>query len=272
MPTQQALLCRKLPQSVDEFTRIEGWGWGSLCAREMRIAFDLDGTLADMHAALKMVEARLFEAEAGEPPATEAGEEGSDAKQGGGGNRPASDNAAPGDGKRSGLSRGQQRRLWRAAAEIENFWETLEEIEPGSVRAIAEHTLRRGWEVIFLTQRPRTSGRTSQMQSQRWLRAHGFSLPSVFVVSDSRGKIADALRLDAVVDDLPENCVDVVSDSRAAAVLVRRRESARINVNAKRLGITVVPSVAEALSVLVDLERRHRRPMTARLKEAIGLQ
>jgi len=172
-------------------------------------------------------------------------------------------------GPADGLTRRQQQQVWRAVADIENFWETLEEIEPGAVRAIAEQSARRGWEVVFLTKRPRTRGRTSQEQSQRWLRARGFHLPSVAVVSDSRGRIADALRLDAVVDDLPENCVDVVSDSRAAAILVRRSESARIRVNAKRLGITVVASVADALRVVAGLEIGPSRPTVSRLEQTV---
>ena len=76
-----------------------------------------------------------------------------------------------------------------------------------------------GWEILFLTRRPDTAGDTVQVQSQRWLRAHGFELPSVYVVSESRGKIAASLSLDVVIDDRPDNCVDVSADSSAKPVL-----------------------------------------------------
>jgi hypothetical protein len=111
--------------------------------------------------------------------------------------------------KEHGLSPSQRRRLWQEVESIENFWETLDEIEPGAVQAIADQTASRRWEVIFLTKRPSTDGLTSQRQSQRWLQRHGFPMPSVFVVQGSRGSIADALALDVVIDDLPANCVDM---------------------------------------------------------------
>src|SRR3981081_4966046 len=61
----------------------------------------------------------------------------------------------------------QQRRLWRHIATIENFWETLQEIEPGVVKRLAAVAARSRWEVIFLTKRPATAGRTAQRQAQR---------------------------------------------------------------------------------------------------------
>src|SRR6476661_5484879 len=95
--------------------------------------------------------------------------------------------------------------------------------------------------------RLRTSGRRSESWSrasssgsQRWLESKGFSLPSVFVVQGSRGRIADALGLDIVVDDRPENCLDVVVDSKARAILVWREDESLLPAAARRLGIGVV--------------------------------
>ena len=122
----------------------------------------------------------------------------------------------------------QQRRLWRHVETIENFWETLTEIEPGAVARLAAVATERKWEVLFLTKRPASAGATSQMQTQRWLEAKGFALPSVYVVQGSRGRIAAALGLDFVVDDRPENCLDIVVDSKARAGtrVARRRKAA----------------------------------------------
>ena len=58
----------------------------------------------------------------------------------------------------------QQRRLWRHVETIENFWETLKEIEPGVIAHLAAVATDRNWEVIFLTNRPATVGRPSQVQ------------------------------------------------------------------------------------------------------------
>ena len=239
----------------------------------LKVAFDLDGTIADMGSALRALERRLFGDDVAKPATAKPVE---------GTGKPESPPEDP-DGNRSnslaaamtrdGLTLRQQRHAWQEAAKIENFWEGFAEIERGAVRAIAEHATGRGWDVIFLTRRPATAGRTAQAQTQRWLLAKGFSLPSVFIVTGSRGKVADALGLDAVVDDLPENCVDVVSDSRAKAILVQRDESTHVMLNARRIGITVVQSIAEALACLVDLETGRRQPTVAdRVKRAVGLK
>ena len=101
-----------------------------------------------------------------------------------------------------------------------NFWTTLDETEPGVVARIADLAADLRWDVLFITTRPTATGATTQVQSQQWLSAHGFAHPSVFVVKGSRGKVAAALDLDAVVDDRPENCLDVATESSARAILV----------------------------------------------------
>ena len=80
--------------------------------------------------------------------------------------------------------------------------------------------LRHRWEVFFITQRPFTAGETVQRQTQRWLVAQGFDLPSVLVLHGSRGTAAAALRLDYHVDDRPQNCIDVSVDSNAKTILI----------------------------------------------------
>ena len=93
-------------------------------------------------------------------------------------------------------------------------------MEPGAVAYLAAIAAERRWDVLFVTTRPASAGDTTQVQSQRWLETHGFPRPSVYVVKGSRGKIAEALQLDAVIDDRPENCLDVVVESTARAILV----------------------------------------------------
>ena len=66
--------------------------------------------------------------------------------------------------------------------------------------------------IISLTKRPQTVVATGQVQTQRWLESNAFRLPSVFVVQRSRGRIAEALALDIVVDDRREHCPEVVVD------------------------------------------------------------
>jgi 5' nucleotidase, deoxy (Pyrimidine), cytosolic type C protein (NT5C) len=212
----------------------------------LRIAFDLDGVLADMEAGLGLQSAELF--------VQGFEDEGSSAD-------------APTHPR---LSLRQLRRLWRHVKSIEDFWESLAETEPGVVARLAALAEEKRWEVIFLTKRPQTAGRTSQLQSQRWLESKGFVLPSVYVVHGSRGRIAAALGLDVVVDDRPENCFDVVSDSNARAVLVWRRDEAP-PAAAQRLGISVVSSVCECLdSLSTPRDGRGRRALVDWVLKALG--
>ena len=68
---------------------------------------------------------------------------------------------------------------------------------------------------MFVTRRPATAGDPVQFQSQWWLEQQGFYYPAVVTVPGSRGELANALRLDIVVDDQIHNCVDIVSASTA---------------------------------------------------------
>ena len=224
----------------------------------LRIAFDLDGVLADMESELVRQSEILFgepitrrlqlrAAEAGNtPPSGDAAPTPADSD-------PVAADVAPPIARLNMTSR-QQRRLWRHVESIENFWEGLAEIEPGVIGRLAALARDRRWEIIFLTKRPETVGATAQVQTQRWLESRGFTLPSVFVVQRSRGRIAAALGLDIVVDDLPENCLDVVVDSKARAILVWRGEASQPPAAAQRLGIGVVKSVADCLEILAQIE------------------
>lgn len=237
----------------------------------LRIAFDLDGVLADLGSAFRREERSLFGSSSESPEPARNGEDKSlevTGKESG----PERDQVAA-ELTKHGLTTRQQRVLWQTITNIENFWETLDEIESGSVQSLARLAATNRWEVIFLTKRPATAGRTPQVQTQRWLERHGFPLPSVFVVNGSRGKIADALGLDVVVDDLPINCVDVLSDSKARAILVWRGSSESVRATARRLGIAVVYSVEQCLDVLVALDEflQQQPAMMDRVKWALGI-
>ena len=185
---------------------------------------------------------------------------------------PQPEGAAGAPPLRLNLSARQLRRLWQHVESIENFWQTLSEIEAGAVARLAAAASERRWEIIFLTKRPQSAGYTAQVQSQRWLASKGFSMPSVYVVQGSRGRIAAALDLDIVVDDRAENCLDVVMDSKARAILVWRDDETLLPGAARRLGIGVVKSVGECLDVLTRVDRAEtdRQGMVTRLMRLLG--
>jgi hypothetical protein len=96
----------------------------------------------------------------------------------------------------------------------------------------------------------------------------------VFVVQGSRGKIAAALGLDVVVDDRPENCLDVVVDSGARAILVWRDDQQRLPGASRRLGIGVVRNVQECLDVLVEMDtpEAEKPGVVGRVMRLLGLK
>jgi hypothetical protein len=230
----------------------------------LRIAFDCDGCVADLESALAEISARIFGAETrpdsqpdsrnrvvatSTPDGALAGSEGPAPTAVENGELTADEvQAAP--ARFRALTRRQQHDLWEAVGHTENFWETLKETEPGIVARLAQAAKQGRWEVIFITQRPASSGDTTQLQTQRWLVAHGYEIPSVYVIKGSRGKIADALSLDVVVDDRPENCLDVKLESRARAILIGNGDPASIPLNARKLGIEPVAGIGACVDLL----------------------
>lgn len=247
----------------------------------LRIAFDLDGVLADMETELVRQAEGLF----GEPMARKLQARAAEADQHAdapAANAVTAPQPGPADGaavagapalQQLSMTGRQERRLWRHVQTREDFWETLEELEPGLIARLSALATAHRWEVIFLTKRPETVGATAQVQTQHWLESKGFTLPSVYVVQGSRGRIAAALGLDIVVDDRPENCLDVVVDSGARAILVWRDDEKHLPAAARRLGIGVVKSVAECLDILTQLDAPEAAQpgVIDRVKRMLGL-
>ena len=238
----------------------------------LRIGCDLDGVLADMNAALAREAKKLFGPRLKERAQRQS--KGALAPESSPVHDGVSDNTPLLQELR--LTASERRQLWHHVTEIDGFWESLDEIEPGTVVRLASVAAERGWEIIFLTKRPATAGATAQVQSQRWLEARGFHLPSVYVVTASRGLIAVALTLDIVVDDTPENCVDVAADSKARTIAVFRDETPP-PAAFQGMGIQVVRSTDEGITLLVDIDssvsRVEKPPGTIeRLMQTLGLK
>ena len=242
----------------------------------LRVGFDLDGTVADMYSALHREALELF----GDDAVRKAPDQATRPQEvrGEQSNKKPEDTPKPEDDPATAdamhelqLTARQQMQLWDHVKKIENFWTTLPELEPGIIARIAKAAVERRWEVIFLTTRPSTAGELVQMQSQRWLEAHGFQYPSVYVVQRSRGKIADALALDAFVDDRPENCLDIAVESKAKVILVWHGNLEDVPAGAKRLGVRPVLTISEAMLLLEQLDDIRSKPGFMRsLKRALG--
>ena len=224
----------------------------------LRIGFDMDGVLADFASAYRDVEVRLF----GADPVTSAAEPAEEEEQ---------PNGAGADESKPSRDRSRRDAIWRQIHATPDFWTTLQPTDPFAVRRIHDLMMKQRWEVFFITQRPATQGDTVQRQTQRWLVAQGFDLPSVLVISGSRGAAAGALRLDYHVDDSATNCLDVMSDANARPILIVGSADGPTARRAKSLGIGVAVSIGEALNILEHASSAGRDPgILQRLASIVG--
>ncbi len=251
----------------------------------LRIGFDMDGVLADFAQAFHAVESGLF----GPGPELSPGQpEKEEAEQAAAAEREALAEGPPAPGaeavqksspvedfhtarKAARELRRRRDAIWNAIQKTPDFWMTLKPIEEGAVRRIHALMVQHRWEVFFITQRPATDGDTVQRQTQRWLVKEGFDLPSVLVLGGSRGAAAGALRLTYHVDDSAQNCLDVVSDSRAKPILIVPDNDATTIASARKLGIGTAQSLSECLDVLEKATLARTQPgLLARIATMVG--
>lgn len=195
----------------------------------LRIGFDLDGVVADFRTAFLEAAATLLGRDAIRKPAS-----------------PMPDLDA--------VSAADAKLVWKVITETPNWWLGLAPYEPAQIARLYQLARRFRWEVSFLTSRIPTAGDSVQFQSQSWLEAYGFYMPAVVTVPGSRGEIANALRLDIIVDDQFLNCLEIVGASQAKAMLLLRIGDSSLEQQATERGIGVVQRLDDVIEVLVQLQ------------------
>ena len=230
----------------------------------LRIGFDMDGVLADFSGAFREHEIRLFGPPAGAGTTRARRHVTGDPEK-------EEERQAAAEAKSRRDTRGREDAVWEAIESIPDFWTTLRPLDARAVRRIHELMLRHRWEVFFITQRPFTEGETVQRQTQRWLVAQGFDLPSVLVLHGSRGAAAAALRLDYHVDDRPQNCIDVSADSEAKTILIVPESNHTAIASARKLGIGVAHRISDALDILDQATLAQTNPsLFQRIAKMVG--
>ncbi|HEX7139205.1 MAG TPA: hypothetical protein VF219_15230 [Vicinamibacterales bacterium] len=224
----------------------------------LRVGFDIDGVLADFGSAYREVERALLGDVAGASPSAPEDDPAPAAER---------DAVSAAAGPRNAERR--RRVVWDRIRATQNFWTTLKATEPDAIRQLHALMIRHQWEVVFITQRPATAGDTVQRQTQRWLVQQGFDIPSVLVVAGSRGAAIHALRLTHHVDDSPQNCVDVKSDSSAMPILIVTGADQPTARQARKLGISVAASLQECFEILEGASRVSTRSSPLRRLAAL---
>ena len=160
-------------------------------------------------------------------------------------------------------------RVWNHIARTSNWWMRLRAYEPGEIARLYTTARSHKWEVCFLTKRPGSAGDSVQFQTQWWLEQQGFYLPSVITVPGSRGDLANALRLDLVIDDQFVNCAEIIGASPTKAVLMLRDPNPSMRQHAMDRGVGVVSTLAETTPILQQLHDvlEHQRGRMIRLSE-----
>jgi hypothetical protein len=195
----------------------------------LRVGFDLDGVVADFRTGFLDVAAKIVGREAIRRPSS-----------------PMPDLDA--------VSAADSRRVWKVITETPNWWATLSPYEPAQIARLYQLARQFRWEVSFLTSRIPTAGDSVQYQSQAWLETHGYYMPAVVTVPGSRGEIANALRLDVIIDDQFLNCLEVVGASQAKALLLLRMSDPSLEQQATERGIGVVNHLEKTIELLLELQ------------------
>jgi len=137
--------------------------------------------------------------------------------------------------------------VWKSVKEDPAFWYFLKPY-PGAPEFLAALNQDKH-DIYFITNR---AGVQAKAQTESWLEFHGFgsrssevfSYPTV-LISEDKGAVAKALRLDLYIDDRDENCLAVHHDSTGTKMVQLARPW-----NHSHTGLTRVESLADFAALI----------------------
>lgn len=107
-----------------------------------------------------------------------------------------------------GLTRAQEQKGWEKVAADPYFWTGLDVLNRFPQELLSPTDV-----VYFITKRKETPGRNTAQEAAKWLlQEQDIMFPTVLAIPN-KGEVCRALKVDAFIDDKPENCWDVRMES-----------------------------------------------------------
>jgi 5'(3')-deoxyribonucleotidase len=129
--------------------------------------------------------------------------------------------------------------VWDSVTSDSKFWQNLPAYPDTLVSlTLLSNAAIAGHDVYFITSRP---GIQAKLQTERWLKRHGYLPTPTVLISSAKGKCAAALQLDKYIDDKWENALDVASVTGAEVYLLNRPWNQRPAMS----GINRIPVLAD---------------------------
>jgi uncharacterized HAD superfamily protein len=113
------------------------------------------------------------------------------------------------------------KQAWDVISNTKNFY--LHNMPFSDILNFDMTAFSKKYRLYFITTRVITEGDPIEIQTAKWLSCCGIKYPTV-LVEKQKGEIARALRLDAIIDDRPENLIEVSEKSTDTVLFLRDRE------------------------------------------------
>lgn len=117
-----------------------------------------------------------------------------------------------------GLTPHEEKRLWKHIDLTPNWWEdSIKRLPSTNLLELAD----KNHDLFFITNRKPSTGHSIVHQTKLWLVMNtGLFIPTV-IVTKQKGRLAETLGLNYFIDDKPENCQDVYSNSPNTKVYIQ---------------------------------------------------
>jgi uncharacterized HAD superfamily protein len=158
-----------------------------------------------------------------------------------------------------GYSKSEMRRVWTHIKNDESFWKDLQPLPDFQLVRRLVQKKPAALDLYFITARP---GATVKHQTEWWMWGQA-GLPTTILISEHKGYIARALKLDVLVDDKPENISDVAHWSPETRLYLPDRDYNREFRSTRECRFTRINSLGEMFAAEGLLPQQGQREKKA---------